>query len=152
MHNFKVLDRKDKKRFLELLKEQFDFEDKLDYIFLINNKNKVFIVNKEIASIDLNKIRINSIGLYIAEFTNDEVRLSIEGSQIIGPNSKKNIIELDDKEAREWLKGKDIVKETGAQGFVIMKHKNDFLGSGKVTLTKGILNFVPKTRRLNVSD
>ena len=151
MQNLSVLERKDKKRFLEILKKHFGFEEKLDYVFLINNKNKVFIVNKEIANIDLNKIRINSVGLYIAELRNDEVRLSIEGSQIIGPKSKKNIIELDEKEAREWLKGKDLEKDIEEEGFVIIKHDKDYLGSGKAT--KGIiLNFVPKTRRLNVSD
>lgn len=151
MQNLRVLDRKDKKAFLEILENQFGFEDKLDYSFLINNKNKVFIVNKEIAGIDLNKIRINSIGLYIAEFRNNEVRLSIEGSQIIGPKAKKNIIELDEKEAREWLKGKDIEKETEAKGFVMIKHDNDYMGSGKIRGST-ILNFVSKTRRLNVSD
>lgn len=151
MQNLRILDRKDKKKFLEILKKQFDFKDKLDYIFLINNKNKVFMVNKEIANIDLNKIRINSIGLYIAEFRNNEIRLSIEGSQLIGPKAKKNTIELNEKEAKEWLKGKDLEKQTKAEGFVILKYKNDFLGSGKVKQNT-ILNFVPKTRRLNVSD
>jgi len=46
MQNLSVLERKDKKRFLEILKEHFGFEEKLDYVFLINNKNKVFIVRK----------------------------------------------------------------------------------------------------------
>jgi len=185
MQNLRVLERKDKKRFLEILKKQFDFDEnskrsfemsekqsfsehvrnskaistslsnefdkKLDYVFLINNKNKVFIVNKDIANIDLNKIRINSVGLYIAEFSNNEIRLSIEGSQLIGPNSKKNIIELNEKEAREWLKGKDLERETEIEGFAIIKHNNDYLGSGKSTKQR-ILNFIPKTRRLNVSD
>jgi len=151
MQNLKVLERKDKKRFLELLKTQFNFKEKLDYVFLTNNKNKIFIVNKEIANINLDKIRINSIGLYIAEFRNNEVRLSIEGSQIIGPSSDKNIIELDDKQARDWLKGNDIEITSKTKEFVILKHKNDYLGSGKATIDK-ILNFVPKTRRLNVSD
>ena len=151
MQNLKVLGRKDKKKFLELLKKQFGFEKKLDYVFLINNKNKIFIVNKELVNIDLNKIRINSIGMYIAEFRNDEVRLSIEGSQFIGPDAKKNILGLNDKEAREWLKGNDLEKEINLKGFVIIKNDNDFLGCGKVK-EKGILNFVPKTRRLNVSD
>jgi len=108
-------------------------------------------VNKDIANIDLNKIRINSVGLYIAEFSNNEIRLSIEGSQLIGPNSKKNIIELNEKEAREWLKGKDLERETEIEGFAIIKHNNDYLGSGKSTKQR-ILNFIPKTRRLNVSD
>ncbi len=151
MQNLRVLKRKDKKTFLELLKKQFGFDKKLDYIFLINNKNKIFIINKEIVNIDLNRIRINSIGLYIAEFRNNEVRLSIEGSQLIGPKAKKNIIELDEKQSKEWLKGNDIETTTKAEGFLILKHKDDYLGSGKVKENR-ILNFVPKTRRLNVSD
>ena len=166
MQNLRVLERKDKKRFLELLKKQFGFEDiskrsfeslsnlfdkKLDYVFLINNKNKVFIVNKEIADIELSKIRINSIGLYIAEFRNNEIRLSIDGSQIIGPKAKENVIDLNEKEAREWLKGNDLSIEAKTKGFVILKYNKDYLGCGKVKENR-ILNFVPKTRRLNVSD
>ncbi len=151
MQNLRVLERKDKKRFLELLEEQFEFKEKLDYIFLTNNKNKVFIVNKELTSIDLNKIRINSIGLYIAEFSNNEVRLSIEGSQLIGPKAKKNIIEINEKQAREWLKGMDIETKEEVKGYIIIKNEDDFLGCGKIKEGK-ILNFVPKTRRLNVSD
>ena len=153
MQNLRVLERKDKKTFLQLLKKQFGFENKLDYTFLINNKNKIFIINKDLANIDLEKIRLNSVGLYIAEFRNNEVRLSIEGSQLIGKKAKKNIIELDEKQAREWLKGKDIEREAKEEtkGFVILKHKNDYLGSGKIKENR-ILNFVPKARRLNVSD
>ena len=101
MQNLKVFAKKDKKLFLQLLKKQFGFEEKLNYAFLINNKNKVFLINKDIANIDLDKIRINSIGLYIAEFRNNEVRLSIEGSQLIGKKAKKNIIELDEKQANK---------------------------------------------------
>jgi len=185
IQNLKVLDRKTKKTFLALLKKQFDFKEKLDYIFLTNNKNKIFIVNKELANINLEKIRINSIGLYIAELSNNEVRLSIEGSQLIGKNSKKNILELNNTEAREWLKGKDIDKQYKEKAFVILKHNNDYLGTGKATkiqsealkvletkfpnrlekakpfqkvyqtkslIKEKILNFIPKTRRLNVSD
>jgi len=151
MQDLRVLEKKNKKTFLQLLKKQFGFEDKLDYAYLTNNKNKIFIVNRDIAEIDLNKIRINSAGLYIAEFKNNEVRLSIEGSQLIGKKAKKNIIELNEKQAREWLKGKDIELKAKEKGFVILKHNKDYLGSGKVKEDK-ILNFVPKTRRLNVSD
>jgi len=132
MQDLRVLEKKNKKTFLQLLKKQFGFEDKLDYAYLTNNKNKIFIVNRDIAEIDLNKIRINSAGLYIAEFKNNEVRLSIEGSQLIGKKAKKNIIELNEKQAREWLKGKDIELKAKEKGFVILKHNKDYLGSGKV--------------------
>ena len=108
-------------------------------------------INKDIAKISLDKIRINSIGLYIAELKNNEVRLSIEGSQIIGPKAKKNVIELEEKNEREWLKGRDIELKTKEKGFVILKNKDNYLGSGKVK-QNNILNFIPKIRRLNVSD
>ena len=123
----------------------------LHYVFLLSEKNKIYIVNKEIEKIDLSKLRVNSYGLYIAELRDNKIRLSIEGSQLIGAKSDKNILELDDKNAREWLKGYDIDYDGGLKGFVIIKNKNDFLGCGKVANGK-ILNYVPKIRRLRVSD
>ncbi|MBW2974922.1 hypothetical protein KY366_04355 [Candidatus Woesearchaeota archaeon] len=151
MQNLKILDKKNRKIFLGLLKKQFGFGEKLDYTFLMNNKNKVFIANKELANIDLSRMRINSIGSYIAEFRDNEVRLSIEGSQMIGPKADRNVVLLEKKEAREWMKGKDIEKKVKEGGFVILRCGEDYLGSGRVKEGR-ILNFVPKARRLNVSD
>ncbi len=148
--NLRILDRKEKKEFLGLLKKQFGFSEKLDYVFLINNKNRLFIVNKEIADVNLEKLKINSIGLYIAEFKNNEVRLSIEGSQLIAPKSKSNVIELDEKEVKDWLGGKDLKTKIDEKtdGFVILKCGKDYFGSGKIK-QGNILNFIPKARRLN---
>ena len=151
MQNLKILNKKEIKHVLEMIKKQWGCDFKEDYAFLQNKDGKVFIVNKDIAKIDFKKIRINSVGLYFAEVRNNEIRLSIEGSQIMGPKAKENIIELNEKEAREWLKGNDMEKENDANGFVIIKCDNDYLGTGKARDNK-ILNFVPKTRRLMVSD
>ena len=49
------------------------------------------------------------------------------------------------------MKGEDLDKEFNGKGFLIIKHNNDYLGTGKYRDGR-ILNFVPKTRRLNVSD
>ncbi|MBI4140217.1 hypothetical protein HY485_00100, partial [Candidatus Woesearchaeota archaeon] len=97
--------------------------------------------------IDFSKLRINSIGLYFAEFRNNELRLSIEGSQIIGPKATKNVVELNNDELKQWLRGEDLEKECDENGFVIIKHGNDYLGCGKIKEGK-VLNFVPKARRL----
>lgn len=147
----KVLDRKERKSFLDMLESQFGFNEKLDYIFFINGKNKIYIANKELSTIDLSKLRINSVGMYIAELRKDVARLSIEGSQLIGPKATKNVVELQDAEAREWMKGKDLDNTWDVQGFVIIKRDGDYLGCGRATKDK-ILNFVSKARRLNVSD
>ncbi len=148
MHNLKILNKKEIKNILNIIKKQWDCDVELDYVFLINEKNKIYIVNKEISRIGFDKLRINSIGLYLGTLYDNEIRLSIEGSQLIGKKAKKNVIELDKKETKEWMKGIDLAKKTKEKGFVIIKHKDDFLGCGKAVNDK-ILNYVPKARRIN---
>jgi NOL1/NOP2/fmu family ribosome biogenesis protein len=147
MQNIKILNKKEIKSIIKLIKNQWDYNPDLDYVFFQNNKNRLFIINKELSKIDLNKIRINSIGLYFGELNHNQLRLSIEGSQIIGPKAKKNVLELNKEEVKQWLKGNDLEKETKLKNFVIIKHNNDFLGCGKVKENK-LFNYVPKNRRI----
>lgn len=151
MKNLRILNNKEIKKILSLIKQQWNASPKLDYGFLMNKENKIFLVNRDIAKIDLAKLRINSLGLYLGEIAHGELRLSIECSQLIGPFAKKNIIELSDKEARDWLKGFDLEKQTDCTGHVILRNNNDYLGTGRVKENR-ILNFIPKNRRLKVSD
>lgn len=136
---------KEKKILLKQLEEQFGFSGKLDYNFFMNNEKKIFILNKDL-EIDFSKIKINSLGLYFANLE-PEIRLTIEGSQLIGKNSKKNILEIGNESLADWTYGKDINSEKEFHGFVIIKNKNDFYGSGKYKDGK-ILNYIPKERRL----
>jgi NOL1/NOP2/fmu family ribosome biogenesis protein len=150
MQNLKILNSKEKKQILSLIEKQWDAKLNLDYVFLQNEKkNKIYMVNKDISKIDASKIRINSLGLYLGELRNNEMRLSIEGSQLVGPKAKKNIIEIDNP--REWIKGNDLETEETANTFVIIKNGNDFYGCGKIKEGR-IFNFVSKNRRINVSD
>jgi NOL1/NOP2/fmu family ribosome biogenesis protein len=152
MINLKILNKKSIKEILKIIKEQWDAElDLREKAVLMNKENDIFIINKSISQIDLSKIRANSIGLYVAQKMVDGIRLSIEGSQLVGPLSRKNIFEVDDEQAKKWLKGEDIEINKNFGGFLIIKHKEDFLGCGKVKENK-ILNYVPKNRRLKVSD
>ena len=112
MENLKILNTREIKRILELIKKQWNADFKQSYAFLMNNKNKIFLVNRDISRIDLDKVKINNIGLYFGELNKGELRLSIEGSQLIGPLAKKNILELNDDEARDYLKGFDLDKKT----------------------------------------
>ena len=140
-----ALNNKDKKQLLNYLKEQFDFNKKLDYNFFITQKNRIHIFNKNI-EIDFSKIRINLLGVYFANI-DSETRLTIEGSQIIGPCAKKNILEIDDQKLNEWMHGNDIKTNKEFKGFVLIKNNNDFYGSGKYKEGK-IINYIPKERRL----
>jgi len=150
MRNFRIIKKKDLKHVLELIKQQWGCEFPFDAIFLINKKDNIYIVNKDLARIDFKNLNISTIGLYFGELKHNMLRLSVDGSQIIGPLATKNILKVDDKEALDWLRGLDLDKQTDLKNFVIIKNKNDFLGSGKVQETK-ILNFVPKNRRIPLS-
>ena len=149
MNQLKILNNKEIKGILKLLKYQFGFKEKFNYVFLMSSKNKIYLVNKNIGEIDLEKIRIDAIGLYFGELNHGELRLSIEGSQMIGKKANKNIVELDKKESELWSMGNDIDKGLDVSGFVILKHKKDFIGCGKYKEEK-IFNYVPKERRLRV--
>ena len=142
----KILNRKKIKEILALIKKQWEADFRTELAFLMNTQNKIFLVNKEVFNINLEKLRINSIGLYFGELKNNELRLSIEGSQLIGKSAKQNIIELNKKQAMQWLKGEDVDIKGNYLGFVILKYENDFLGTGKYKDEK-VLNFVSKSRR-----
>lgn len=149
MFNLKPLNNKEAKKIVELVKKEFDIKDlKLDYIFFKKKDGKIFLVSDDLRSFDFSKIRVNSIGLYFGKLENEEMRLSIDGSQLIGKKAK-NIVELDEEEAKEWLRGIDLDKKTDKKGFVIVKSKDDFLGCGKFKEDK-ILNYIPKSRRLRI--
>lgn len=145
--NLQILNKKEINNILFLLDKQFNFKDKLDYVFLQHENGKLYIVNKDVFDIDFKKININNLGVYFGQLKHNELRLSIEGSQLIGPFSKRNILDLEEK--GDWMKGIDIDYNGELTGFVLLKHGKDFLGCGKVINNK-ILNYIPKERRLRV--
>ena len=149
MPQLKFLNRKETKEILKLIEEQWGAKLKLEYTLVKNNKNRVFIINKDISKIDFSKLRINSIGMYFCDLEN-EIRLSIEGSQIIGPKAAKNIAEINESQVKQWLKGEDLEIEgkSNYSGFVIIKRNTDFLGTGKYKSGK-VLNYVSKSRRIS---
>ncbi len=150
MKELNFLRSKEVKQLMIRVKDQWcaDFLDlSQDYTFF-QNKDKIYILSRDVAEVAFEKLRINNAGLYILEDKNNELRLSVEGSQILGPKTNKNIIELTKEELVEWLKGNDLDKKGDNQGFVIIKHNKDFFGSGKFKENR-LLNFLPKIRRLN---
>ena len=148
MPQLKILNSKEIKEILKLIEKQWNSKLKFDYGFLKNNRNRVFIINKDIQKIELDKLRINSIGMYFCEIRNNEIRLSIEGSQIVGPKATKNIIEINEPQVKQWFNGQDLEINGNYDGFVIIKYNNDFLGTGKYKSDR-ILNYVSKARRIN---
>ena len=147
----RFLNARERKRLIELLREQYGFDKRPDYVFLLSEKNRIYIINSEIRRLDFDRLNVNTIGLYFGEVHDNEIRLSIEGSQIVGPHADRNVIEVNAKDAREWMRGEDIHYDYPSKKFVIIRCGNDYMGCGRAKGNR-ILNHVPKTRRIRSID
>lgn len=134
------------------------------------------LTNKEIKQLE-QTVPVERVGVYFAKIQNDQVRLSIEGTHLLKDQITKNICSLNNEAVDIWMHGSELLLDDdlkkdrefnkeknsmlnskslwaggwGSQklkkGFVIMKHDEDFLGTGKLSEEK-ITNFIPKSRRL----
>jgi len=142
----KILNKKQVNAILDELKEYYGIKElKLDYAFMQNTKDKVYLISKDIKNINLKSMRVNGLGLYFLNISRG-LRLSIEGSQIVGKGATKNIYEVTDKDLKDWLKGYDLDCDD-IYGYRLIKNKNDFYGIGFAKENK-IKNFIPKYRRI----
>lgn len=147
MENIKILNKKESNLIINQIKGHFGIDEiKLDYGILKNKEGKFYLISKIINQIDINKLRINELGLYIARF-DKELRLTMEGSQLFGKYATRNVYEINREEANSWMQGNDLKCDKAFNGFVIIRYRNDYLGCGKCKDNK-ILNYIPKERRV----
>ena len=140
------------------------------YAFFLNSKSKIYLINNannELANIHFEKLRINSLGLYFGQLNNTEIRLSIEGSQLLGRTATKNVFELNKGLKELWVRGQDLpltkekikdlgYNETDKIMFIMKYHEtvkknDDFIGCGKL-VDNTIINYVSKERRIRSVD
>lgn len=150
----KKLNSRERKRFHQQLQEQFGYSGTLEYEFFLNeNKQKYFILSVDAAAFDTDGMRVETYGLYLARGMPDGLRLTIEGSQLIGPESTKGILELDDTQHDLWMRGNDLIVSDELEGWLLLKHNDDFVGCGKVVKKDiggkkevTLHNYIPKAR------
>ncbi|MEM4336701.1 MAG: hypothetical protein QXG86_01730 [Candidatus Woesearchaeota archaeon] len=152
MQKLKFLNTKEIKEIRKKIEEQWGCDFISDNVFVLSSKNKIYLLSKDVEKINFKNMRISSAGLYFAEISeNGELRLSIEGAQLIGRDATKNVVNLTTDQVKNWLRGNDLDINTGKNCFVILKHGSDFLGTGRAKQNK-IINFIPKTRRILSDD
>ncbi|MFA5258798.1 MAG: hypothetical protein WC979_06280 [Candidatus Pacearchaeota archaeon] len=145
----KPLTSTDKKKIIEQLNNQFGIT-KLPYLLIQFGQEKIraysgILSKEELCYLD-REIRIENIGLYFAKYESDEIRLTLDGIQLLKNQITKNILELNDSQANEWFKGIDLEIKAD-YGWKVLKHDNELIGCGKSTGEK-ITNFMPKERRI----
>jgi NOL1/NOP2/fmu family ribosome biogenesis protein len=157
MQNLKFLNSKEKRELKKKLAENYDFEGEIEgFILLSTKEERVYVLSgAELLPDKFDKeARVDRAGLYIGKIISNGVLLNVEGSQIIGPLAKKNILEIDDSHLEPWLKGEDfslLEKEksllSSESGIFIVKHKDDFFGSA-IIKNGSDLNQISKSRQL----
>lgn len=161
MADCEALNSKARKVFYQKIEEYFgtpkDF--KLDGILFKNYKNKHYILDNKYAEVAEAGFNSRVLGLYIAEINEyGEIRLSIEGSQLIGPVATKHLLELSEAKKERFIRGEDLdieeeIEELDLKNqfyivyFTDKYDKKNYLGTAKVKNGK-LFNYTPKARRV----
>ncbi len=150
MQTLAILNTRDIKRIRQAFEETYGAFFTGDYAYLQGKDGRLSLINKDISRIDLQKLRVDKFGLYVAEIKGSSVRLSKEGAQLLGKEARdklKNIVELDGREIKAYFHGIDLRKDLGAEArFVLIEYQGDIVGCSKYK--EGIiLNYLPKIHR-----
>jgi len=151
----------DKEKILEKL-EYYGIKN-LPFLLCYSGKEKIRGYSGSLSKeelIELNEaVSIELIGLYLFnQYENqNELRLSFDAIHALKNQITKNIIELDDKQSEEFMKGRDIMFNEQEKlkfkdekpGFKIIRQAStqELLGTGKLSEAR-IANYMPKERRL----
>jgi len=138
----------EKKRIEQTLESQFGIK-KLNYLLFGVGKDKIRGYTGSLSKEEIMKLssmsNIELIGLYLIKEEHG-LRISFDSLPLFNKQITKNIIEINEEEAKHWLRGNDLKKEI-PPGLYAMKMGNLLVGCGRSNGEK-ILNFVPKDRRL----
>ena len=138
----------EKRRIIEELNEQFGISE-LPYLLIESGKEKIRAFSGHLSKEEIYQIgniaKIELIGLYLLK-KEEDYRLSIDATHLLKNQINKNIIEINEEQFQQWIRGKDIEIES-QKGTLVIKYKEDFIGCGKSNGEK-IFNYVPKDRRL----
>ncbi|MDV3103617.1 methyltransferase RsmF C-terminal domain-like protein [Thermococcus waiotapuensis] len=141
--NGKETGEKDTELVKKLLVENYGYAPELIYKIGGNNRKVYAYKPCELVS------NIGWKGLYFGKIERDGIRLTIEGSFLVGPKATKNVVELDDGRARRYLAGESVEIGGELYGWVIVKWRSYFLGSAKAKGGK-LIGYVPGERRLRL--
>ena len=146
----RILGESEKNKVISELQERFGIKE-IPGTLVMRGKERLFLFSggfdgKALKRLE-EKVIVERAGVYFAKIVDEQLKLSIEGVNLLQSQISKNIFEMDDKSTGDWIRGRDLNIKTGLKGFFAMKNGNDFFGVGKASENK-IGNFIPKSRRL----
>ena len=146
----RLLTSAERRYLIKRLEDQHGVEDAFDDLVLIRTgQGRIRATTKETYEAACRLRRVQQVGLYVAKMVKGDVILSIEGSQLLGATITRNIIELSEEEAEEWMKAAPIERSEKIESRYVIARCGDFyLGSGRVSRDGKIYPQVAKWRRI----
>jgi len=132
--------------------------NELPFLLISSGKEKIRGYSGSLSLEEIRKLQKNSrvevVGIYLFHEYPEEIRFSLDALHLLKNQITKNIIELTNEQKDKWFRGEDILLTKEEQekfggerkGFKVIKHKDDFIGMGKLTDDR-IVNYLPKERR-----
>ncbi|MEM2115440.1 MAG: hypothetical protein QW524_00530 [Candidatus Woesearchaeota archaeon] len=140
----KFLKKKDKERILSEINNYFGSSFWCDDLMYLTKNDKIYLVSKDVRIVDLSKFNVRNAGLYFGQIMNDGIRLSVEGSQLIGKTATKRILEADENILQKLKFDKELIDLEN--GYYLVRFRGFFLGCIFIK-SKTFYNYIPKARR-----
>ncbi|MEK6893552.1 MAG: hypothetical protein AABX07_05090 [Nanoarchaeota archaeon] len=145
--NCRFIKTPEKRKIIAELNAQFGIEE-LPYLLLETGKEKLRAFSGNLSKEEILSLaevaNIEIIGAYLLKKEHD-FRLSFDAAHLLKNKISKNILEINEEQAREWMRGNDL-QIKAEKGTFVIKCKEDFLGCGKSN-EEVLFNYVPKDRR-----
>ena len=97
MNRLKILNKNEKQEILNRLNKQFGIKD-IHGIIVKRGEEKLFLFSGDYNERQIENLEkivpIEGVGIYFAKIIKEEIRLSIEGTQILKNQIERNIFEL----------------------------------------------------------
>lgn len=146
----RLLTSAERKYLVGRLRDQYGVKNAFDDLVLIRSgQGRIRAASKEAYDVACRLRKVQQVGLYVAKMVKGDVVLSIEGSQLLGNAITRNIVELGEGEAEEWMKAAPIQRLEKFEGRYVVARCGDFyLGSGRVSRDGKVYPQVAKWRRI----
>lgn len=130
-----------------MLKEQYGYSGSTDYVIHEGGKNKYYVVSEDLALLDIANIPISYTGLYVANDSGEELRLTMDGAILFGEDCHDCFVELTDKQKNDWMRGLEIETDIEQAQYVIAKWNDKIIGCGHAA-NNTIKPYISKGRRI----
>jgi len=124
-----------------------------DYGVMLGSEERIWIAARDVFEFDFSKLPVNSVGINFGKLKqNGKIRLTIEGSQLIGKTAERNVALIADDDAEKFLRGEDVSAvetiECENHNFVLLRTESGRVVGSAMFAEGKLKNFLPKSRRI----